>query len=63
MSATMIEVFSKMAREAKSKEALDDIIKAAFNRGFEHGRYERQREVRDALSQLGLTDAALFEQS
>ena len=59
----MIEVFCKMAREAKSKGELDDVIKATFKRGLEQGRYDRQREVRDALSQLGLTDAALFEQS
>lgn len=58
----MIEVFCKMASEAKSREALDDVIKATFKRGLEQGRNDRQREVRDALSQLGLTDAALLEQ-
>ncbi len=63
MSATMIEVLCKMALEAKTEKALEDTVKAAFNNGFEQGRNDRQREVREAFSQLGLTEAALFDLS
>lgn len=60
MSEVQIAIYQQQARAAKGEDHLDRIVAAAFNAGAARGREDRQREVRDALSSLGLTDAALF---